>query len=128
MKGLKDGKMRTQDVSSNALCRHRKDSYDYYVRSSLILIDILGAEVDQADREGEFGNMYRIQTGMSFSLPLPGPKKILPPPDTSLLPVESMGPAWRSESLAKSGVRQPGVALELDSPALESNSYEILKL
>lgn len=89
---------------------------------------ISGAEVDQADREGKFRNMYRIQMGMSFSLPLPEPKKILPPPDASLLPVETMGPAWRSESLAKSRARQPGTVLELDSPALESNSYELLKL
>lgn len=72
--------------------------------------------------------MYRIQMGMPFSLPLPEPKKIFPRPDASLLPIESMGPAWRSESLAKSGARQPGVALELDSPALESDTYEFLKL
>ena len=67
--------------------------------------------------------MYRVQKGMSSSLPLPQPKKTPLPSEAPTLPLE---PGTRLQLGKPRPVR--GEAAELDQPALESNNYELLQL
>lgn len=61
--------------------------------------------------------MYRVQTGTSFSSPLPEPKKTPCPSEAPPLPA---GPLR--------ALPRPRGGFRMDPPALECNHYELPKL